>query len=298
MVAATSAFEEKKRTRRSRLTDFLNRLVREKPLGTACGIVILLLVLVSILAPVLAPYPIDELHVPDRLQGSSFKYFLGTDHVGRDLFSRMLYGARISLFIGFSATAIGVVIAMFVGGTSGFIGGKVDLVVQRFVDAWIAFPGLLFLLTIISIIGLGYVQMIAVLGIGGIGGSRVSRGVVISIKENDYFLAARAIGNRTDRILIRHVLPNVIPIMIIGFSIGIGGAILAVSALSFLGFGLPPGTPDWGSMLSREGRNYMEIAPHLALWPGVAITIVIYCLNMFGDAMRDLLDPRLRGGER
>ena len=298
MVAATSAFEEKKRTRRSRLTDFLNRLVREKPLGTACGIVILLLVLVSILAPVLAPYPIDELHVPDRLQGSSFKYFLGTDHVGRDLFSRMLFGARISLFIGFSATAIGVVIAMFVGGTSGFIGGKVDLVVQRFVDAWIAFPGLLFLLTIISIIGLGYVQMIAVLGIGGIGGSRVSRGVVIAIKENDYFLAARAIGNRTDRILIRHVLPNVIPIMIIGFSIGIGGAILAVSALSFLGFGLPPGTPDWGSMLSREGRNYMEIAPHLAVWPGVAITIVIYCLNMFGDAMRDLLDPRLRGGER
>ena len=295
MVAATSAFEEKKRTRRSRLAAFLSRLVREKPLGSACGTVILLLVLVSILAPVLAPYPIDELHVSDRLQGSSFKYFLGTDHVGRDLFKRMLYGARISLFIGFTATAIGVVIAMFVGGTSGFIGGKVDLVVQRFVDAWIAFPGLLFLLTVISIIGLGYVQMIAVLGIGGIGGSRVSRGVVIAIKENDYFLAARAIGNRTDRILIRHVLPNVMPIMIIGFSIGIGGAILAVSALSFLGFGLPPGTPDWGSMLSREGRNYMEIAPHLAVWPGVAITIVIYCLNMFGDAMRDLLDPRLRG---
>ena len=257
-----------------------------------------MMVLVSIFAPVLAPYPIDELHVPDRLQGSSFKYFLGTDHVGRDLFSRMLFGGRISLFIGFSATAIGVVIAMFVGGTSGFVGGKVDLVVQRFVDAWIAFPGLLFLLTVISIIGLGYVQMIAVLGIGGIGGSRVSRGVVIAIKENDYFLAARAIGNRTDRILIRHVLPNVIPIMIIKFSIGIGGAILAVSSLSFLGFGLEPGTPDWGSMLSREGRNYMEIAPHLAVWPGVAITIVIYCLNMFGDAMRDLLDPRLRGGER
>ena len=298
MATATSAFEEKKRTRRFRLAAFLSRLVREKPLGSACGVVILLLVLVSILAPVLAPYPIDELHVPDRLQGSSFKYFLGTDHVGRDLFSRMLYGARISLFIGFSATAIGVVIAMFVGGTSGFIGGKVDLIVQRFVDAWIAFPGLLFLLTIISIIGLGYIQMIAVLGIGGIGGSRVSRGVVIAIKENDYFLAARAIGNRTDRILIRHVLPNVLPIMIIGFSIGIGGAILAVSALSFLGFGLPPGTPDWGSMLSREGRNYMEIAPHLAVWPGFAITIVIYCLNMFGDAMRDLLDPRLRGGER
>ena len=295
MVAATSVFEEKKRTRRSRLTDFLNRLVREKPLGSACGVVILALVFVSILAPVLAPYPIDELHVPDRLQGSSFKYLLGTDHVGRDLFSRMLFGARISLFIGFSATAIGVTIAMFVGGTSGFIGGKLDLIVQRFVDAWIAFPGLLFLLTIISIIGLGYIQMIAVLGIGGIGGSRVSRGVVISIKENDYFLAARAIGNRTDRILIRHVLPNVLPIMIIGFSIGIGGAILAVSALSFLGFGLPPGTPDWGSMLSREGRQYMEIAPHLALWPGFALTIVIYCLNMFGDAMRDLLDPRLRG---
>ena len=159
-----------------------------------------------------------------------------------------------------------------------------------------AFPGLLLLLTIMSIVGLGLLQIIVVLGVsGGVGGSRITRGAVIAIKENDYFLAAQALGSRADATLIRHVLPNIMPILIIGFSISIGGVILSVSALSFLGFGLPPGSPDWGSMLSREGRKYMEMAPHLAIWPGVCLTILIYCLNMFGDAMRDLLDPRLRG---
>ena len=174
-----------------------------------------------------------------------------------------------------------------------------DLVVQRFVDAWMAFPGLLILLTIMSIVGRGVPQMILVLGIsGGIGGSRVLRGAVIGIKENDYFLAARAIGSPTNATLMRHVLPNIMPVMIIIFSISVGGVILAEASLGFLGFGLPPEVPSWGSMLSREGRRYMEIAPSLALWPGLCLTIVVYCFNMFGDALRDLLDPRLRGGER
>ena len=190
------------------------------------------------------------------------------------------------------------VVAVLIGGISGFIGGKLDLGVQRFVDAWMAFPGLLLLLTIMSIAGSGLLQIIVVLGIaGGIGASRVVRGAVIGIKENDYFLAARAIGSPTTATLMRHVLPNIMASVIIIFSINIGGVIIAEASLSFLGFGLPVKVPSWGGLLSREGREFMEMAPRLALFPGLALTITVYCFNMFGDAMRDLLDPRLRGGE-
>ena len=284
--------------RRGRLADFLIRLVKEKPVGILCGVIILLLIFVAIFADVLAPYEYYKMHLLDRLKGSSAQYPLGTDHLGRDLLSRLIYGARISLLVGLIATTINVVVAALIGVISGFIGGKVDLAVQRFVDAWMAFPGLLLLLTIMSIVGQGLYQIIVVLGItGGIGGSRVVRGAVISIKENDYFLAARAVGVPTTQILIRHVLPNIASVLIIVFSINIGGVILSEASLSFLGFGLPPGIPSWGGMLSREGRQYMESGPWLALWPGLFLTLVVYSFNMFGDALRDLLDPRLRGGE-
>ena len=285
--------------RRSGLADFFIRLVREKPLGTASGIIILLLIFVAIFADALAPYPYLEVHPIDRLQGSSARYLLGTDHLGRDFLSRLIYGARLSLTVGLAATAINVLVAVLIGGTSGFLGGKLDLVVQRFVDAWMAFPGLLLLLTIMSIAGQGLLQMILILGIsGGIGGSRVLRGAVIGIKENDYFLAARAIGSPTTATLMRHVLPNIMPVMIIIFSISVGGVIMGEASLSFLGFGLPIKVPSWGGLLSREGRRYMEVAPWLALFPGLALTITVYCFNMFGDSLRDLLDPRLRGSEQ
>ena len=212
--------------------------------------------------------------------------------------SRIIFGARLSLGVGLAATALTVVVAVLIGGISGFFGGKLDLAVQRFVDAWMAFPGLLLLLTIMSIAGQGVLQIILILGIsGGIGGSRVVRGAVIGIKENDYFLAARAIGSTGTATLMRHVLPNIMAPVIIIFSITVGGVIMAEASLSFLGFGLPVDIPSWGGMLSREGRRYMEAAPHLALWPGLCLTITVYCLNMFGDAVRDLLDPRLRGGD-
>ena len=284
-------------TRRNKLTDFLVRLVREKPLGVAGGAIVLLLIVVALFADVLSPYPFDEVHLVDRLQGPSAQYLLGTDQVGRDLLSRILFGARISLTVGLAATAINIVVAFLIGGTTGFLGGKVDLVVQRFVDAWIAFPGLLLLLTIISVVGQGLLQMIVVLGVaGGIPGSRVLRGAVIGIKESTYFQAAEAAGSSKWTTLLRHVLPNTIPLMIIIFSINIGGVIISEASLSFLGFGLPREIPSWGGMLSREGRVYMELAPHLALWPGVCLTVTVYGLNMLGDAVRDLLDPRLRGG--
>ena len=280
------------------MAEFFVRLVRDKPLGTICGIVVLILILVAIFADVLAPYSYDEAYIIDRLQGPSARYLLGTDQLGRDFLSRIIFGARISLTVGLAATSINVLVAVLLGGTSGFLGGKLDLGVQRFVDAWIAFPGLLMLLTIMSIAGQGLLQIIVVLGIaGGIGGSRVLRGAVIGIKENDYFLAARAIGSPGAATLVRHVLPNIMPVMIIIFSISVGGVIITEASMSFLGFGLPVKVPSWGGLLSREGRQYMELAPRLALMPGLCLTITVYSLNMFGDAMRDLLDPRLRGSE-
>ena len=284
--------------RRSRFVDFFIRLVKEKPLGTFGGLIILILIVVAIFADVLTPYPYDKPNLVDRLQGSSARHLLGTDQFGRDLLSRLIVGARISLVVGLAATTLNVLVALLVGGTSGFLGGKVDLVVQRFVDAWMAFPALLILLTTMSIVGRGIPQIIVVLGIaGGISGSRVVRGAVIGVKENDYFLAARAVGTPTSQILLRHVLPNIAAVVIIIFSINIGGVIMSEASLSFLGFGLPAQIPSWGGLLSREGRQFMEIAPWLALWPGLALTIVVYSLNMFGDAVRDLLDPRLRGGQ-
>ena len=283
--------------RRSRLADFGIRLVKEKPLGTLSGIIIVILLLVAIFADVLAPYSYKEIHLVDRLSGPSSQYLLGTDQAGRDLLSRLIFGARISVLVGVAATALNIVVAVLVGGTSGFLGGRLDLAVQRFVDAWMAFPGLLLLLTIMSIVGRGLPQIIVVLGIaGGISGSRVMRSAVIGIKENDYFLAAQAVGTPTSKILSHHVLPNIMAPVIIVFSINIGGVIMSLAALGFLGYGLPPGIPDWGGMLSREGRKYMEQAPWLALWPGLCLTTVVYSFNMLGDALRDLLDPRLRGG--
>ena len=281
---------------RAGLRRFFARLVREQPLGTSGGIVILLLVLVSIFADSLAPYRYEEIHLRDRLQAPTAAYLLGTDHVGRDLLSRLIHGARLSLTVGLAATVLTVVVAVLIGGTTGFIGGRLDLVTQRFVDAWMAFPGLLLLLTIMSIAGRGMLQIIVVLGVsGGIPASRVVRGAVLGVKENAYFQAAQAIGSSRRRSLLRHVLPNIAAPIIIIFSINVGGVIMAEAALSFLGFGLPPDIPSWGGMLSREGRQYMEMAPHLALWPGLCLTVVVYSLNMFGDAVRDLLDPRLRG---
>ena len=279
------------------MNDFFVRLVKEKPLSIIAGVVILLLILVAIFADVLAPFPHDEVNIVDRMQAPSHRYLLGTDQLGRDLLSRLLFGARISLTVGLAATTINVVVAVLIGGISGFFGGRLDLAMQRFVDAWMAFPGLLLLLTIMSLVGRGLPQIIVVLGVtGGIGGSRVVRGAVVGVKENVYFQAAEAIGSTWWRTLIRHVLPNIAAPVIIIFTINVGGVIISEAALSFLGFGLPISVPSWGGMLSREGREFMEVASRLALWPGLCLTIVVYCLNMFGDAVRDLLDPRLRGG--
>lgn len=284
--------------RRATLADFLTRLVREKPLGTVGAVIVLLMLLTAILAPFLAPHPYQEIHMADRLEPPGDEYLLGADALGRDLLSRIIYGARISLYVGLGASAINVLFGAVVGVPSGYIGGKFDLAMQRFVDALLSFPGLIFMITIMSLVGTGLVQVIVVLGIlGGIGWIRVFRAATMGIRENVYFDAARAIGASTQRLLGRHVLPNIMPVMIIAFSVSVAGNILAEASLSFLGVGIPPPAPSWGGMLSLDGRVYMYEAPWLAIWPGVALSVAVYGISMWGDAVRDLLDPRLRGGE-
>ncbi|MFC1932397.1 ABC transporter permease [Chloroflexota bacterium] len=283
--------------RRSFLVDLVIRLVKEKPLGTIGGIIVLILFLTGIFADLLAPYGMNQIHLIDRLSGPSPQYLLGTDHLGRDILSNIIYGARISMIIGLCATTVGTFLATAIGSISGLVGGKFDLVVQRFVDAWMSMPQLLILLTVMTIVGRGMAQIIFVIGItSGIRVSRLVRGATISIRENVYMEAAEAIGCSFWRLLTRHILPNILAVIVIDFTIRMGAAIMMEASLSFLGFGVPPGVPSWGSMLSGEGRQFMEVAPQLAIWPGLSLSIVVYGINMFGDALRDLMDPRLRGG--
>jgi len=227
----------------------------------------------------------------------SAKYWMGTDNVGRDILSRVIFGARISVIIGLAASTIATILNLIIGIVSGYIGGKLDLILQKAVDTLMCFPSLILLMVFMSIIGPGIWQIIIVLGIvWGIVASRVIRSAVIGIKQDEYITAAVAIGCSHTRIFIRHILPNIMAPTIILFSIRLPQVILTEAALSFLGYGIPPPFPSWGGMLSGSGRNYMFQAPWMAIWPGMALAIVVYGVNMFGDAVRDLLDPRLRGG--
>ena len=278
-------------------SDLFRRRIMDKPLGTFGLVIVIILFLTGIFATQLAPYGMNEIHLKDSLQGPSTAYLLGTDQLGRDVLSRLIYGARVSMIIGLGATALLEGLAAVLGITSAYFGGKFDLILQRFVDAWMSIPPFLLLMTVMSIVGSGMVQLIMIIGItGAIGHSRVIRGAVMGIKSNMYVQATDAIGCGPIRTMIRHILPNIMPVIIVSFTIGVGGAIMYEAALSFLGLGVPPGVPSWGSMLSNEGRQYMEAKPALALWPGACLTIAVYGINMFGDALRDLLDPRLRGG--
>jgi peptide/nickel transport system permease protein len=232
----------------------------------------------------------------DRLKAPSISYWLGTDQIGRDVFSRIVHGARTSLIIGFSAAFISILISTFIGVTTGFFRGKFDMIVQRMVDAWMSFPDLVVVIVAVSVFGPGMWQVILVLSLlYGIAGSRIVRSAVLTVKENDYVRAAESIGVSVPRILFRHILPNIMAPLIVLFTTRLAAVILVEAALSFLGLGVPPPVPSWGGMLSFEGRSYMFQAPWLAIMPGLAITIVVYNINMFGDAVRDLLDPRMRG---
>ena len=282
---------------RRAVADLLRRLFREKPLGAAGAILVLVFLLIGVFADQLAAYGMRDQDLSRRLLPPSAEWPLGTDQFGRDQLSRVIHGARVSMLVGLGSSVLTIVVAMSIGLLSGYWGGAFDLVVQRFVDAWITFPWLFIVLTVMSILGPGLVQVIIVIGLtSGIGNIRTVRSVVLSVKESMYVQSAQAIGAKTLRVLWRHIAPELVAPMIVLFTVSIGGNIIAESTLSFLGFGIPPPQPSWGGMLSIEGRRYMLQAPWLAFWPGVCLAIVVYGINMFGDALRDLVDPRLRGG--
>ena len=277
---------------------FLRRLFHEKPVGAASALVFLLFVFCGMFADVLAPYGFNEINMSVRLQAPSWAHPFGTDNLGRDLFSRCLYGAQLSVIIGLSAAALATLISVLIGTLTGYLGGKFDMVVQRIVDAYMSFPELVILIAVVSVLGPGMVQIICVLSLVlGIGGSRIIRSAVVSARENMYVHAAQSIGASTSRVLWRHLLPNIMPPIIVLFTTRVGAVILIESGLSFLGLGVPPPAPTWGGLLSGSGRTYMFQGPWLALAPGLCLTAVVYATNVFGDALRDLLDPRMRGSK-
>lgn len=279
------------------LTELLLRIIKEKPMGTVGLIIVLILLFTGIFADFLAPYGLNEANSLDTMIPPSGKHLFGTDNLGRDIFSRVIYGARISLVVGLSAAAISALLGALIGILCGFLGGKFDIIMQRFVDAWMCLPGLVILIVLISLMGVGMKQVIFALGFRyGITGSRVVRGAAMAVRENAYVEAAIATGCSPTRIMLRHMLPNVMAPIIVLFSTYLPVMILIEASLSFLGFGIPPPTPSWGGMLGGSALGFMYMAPWMAIWPGLALAIVVYGVNMFGDALRDLLDPKLRGG--
>jgi peptide/nickel transport system permease protein len=275
---------------------FISRLIRTKPLGAIGGTVFLLFLFCGVFADVLAPYDLNDTDMARRLVAPGAEHLFGTDHLGRDVFSRILIGGQVSMIVAVSAAGLATLISIIIGVSAGYFGGAYDMVTQRAVDAWMTFPDLVLLIVVIAIIGPGMGQIVLVLGLlYGIGGSRIVRSAVIAMRSSMYVTAARSSGAGDFYILWRHILPNIMPVVLVLFTTRVGAVILAEAGLSFLGLGVPPPAPTWGGMLSGAGRTYMYLGPWLALAPGVCLSVVVYAINVFGDALRDLLDPRMRG---
>jgi peptide/nickel transport system permease protein len=284
--------------RTAALLTSLWQFCRRKPLGAIGGFIVLVLLIMALFAPWIAPYKYDETIPGARMKAPGAQFWFGTDNLGRDVYSRVVYGASVSVSVGFGAVLLANVLATLIGVTSGYFGGAYDICVQRVVDAWQSFPFLVVILSMMAVLGPGLLNLILALGVlGAAAGSRVIRGSTISAMQNTYVEAARALGAGHLRIMLRYLLPNVAATIIILATIGLGAAILAESALSFLGFGVPPPYPSWGAMLSGSGRSFMYRAPWMAIWPGAAISLAVFGFNMLGDALRDVLDPQLRGAQ-
>ena len=302
VASATGAFARREDGLPTRVRRAFVSFVLRKPLGAFAALVLICLIVIAILPQAFAPAAFDQIDLLNRLQGPSGEHLFGSDKQGRDVLSRVLFGARTSVLIGFAAVAIAAVFSSLIGISSGYYGGKVDLSFQRGVDIVQAFPGLIFIIFLFSIfsaIAPGSIasQVVLALTLGFLftaGSSRVVRSQTISTVQNTYVEAARVVGATDSRIMVRHVFPNVFTVIIINISVQLGAVILIESALSFLGFGVQPPFPSWGRML-QEAQEDMLLHPYLAFFPGFAIAISVYALNMFGDALRDVLDPRLRG---
>jgi peptide/nickel transport system permease protein len=271
------------------------KFIVTKPLGAAGGAIILLMILAAIFADVIAPY--DPVAIDRQLQFSppSLEHWLGTDEFGRDLFSRIIYGARIALFIGFTSSILGSSGGAILGAIGGYLGGKIDLLIQRTMDMLLAFPLLILALAIVSILGRSIPNLVFAIAIPIIPRTaRIVRASALAVKENIYIEAARAVGGSHRRVIFRHILPNVMAPFLIMLTAQLGTAILVEASLSFLGLGAAEPTPSWGLMLSGGAPLYAEKAPWVAIFPGLAISLAVFGFNLFGDSLRDALDPKLR----
>jgi len=268
--------------------------LRRNRLALAGGAVVLLLFVVSLLAPLLAPYDPNGINAWSVLAPPSWQHWFGTDELGRDVFSRVLFGARISLKVGFVAVGIAVAIGTVVGLVSGFYSGIVDAVLMRLVDIMLCFPAFFLILAVITFLEPSIWYIMMVIGLTGwMGVARLVRAETLSIREMDYIMAARCIGCSDIRIVFRHILPNAMSPVLVSATLGIAGAILTESALSFLGIGVQPPTPSWGNILT-SGKDYIEFAWWLSLFPGLAILVTVLAYNLLGEGIRDALDPRVK----
>jgi len=298
-VSASLDTMRPKATWTSHITSFAKR----KPFGAFGAVVMVLLILIAALAPVISPYDPYRVHVGNKYaspgevevkKGGTF--LLGSDHLGRDTFSRLIYGSRISLYVGLVSVAIGVTIGSVIGIVSGYFSGKFDLVVQRIVDGFMAFPPLILALTIMAVLGQSLENVIIAVCVVLIpGAARLIRSRVLSLREMDYITAAKAVGCGSGRIMYRHILPNTLATYIVFATITLGWAIIVEASLSFLGLGTPPDVPSWGGMLAVASRQWIEVSPWLVLFPALALSIVVIAFNVLGDSLRDIMDPRLRG---
>lgn len=273
--------------------------VLRRLLGNPLSLLSLLIILgcigLAVFAPLLAPYDYDEQDILSRLKAPSSAHWFGTDDVGRDILSRIIWGSRVSITVSFGAVAIGVTIGTLIGLCAGYFQGAFDLVSQRLVDFMMSMPALIILLVVVSVAGRGLATLIIALGlVQSALSTRVARATTLQLSGRQFIEAARVVGCSNQRILYRHILPGLFPPMMVIISLGMGVAILAESSLSFLGYGVVPPTPSWGAMLSGSSRVYMINNPWMSIWPGIAIAAVVFAFNMLGDSLRDILDPRLR----
>jgi len=271
------------------------RIFRGRPMAVGGAVVIVILFLISVFAFLLAPYDPGKTDVSLKLKSPSSRNYVGTDQLGRDVFSRMLHGSRISLSVGFVAVAISILIGILVGAVAGYYGGWVDTILMRFVDTMLCFPSFFLILTIVALLGPNIFNIMIVIGITSwMGTARLVRAEFLSLRERDYVQAAKALGAGDRRIMLRHLLPNALAPVFVSATLKVASAILIEAGLSFLGFGVQPPAPSWGNILT-EGRTYIFDAWWLTVFPGIAILITVLSFNLLGEGLRDALDPRLRG---
>jgi peptide/nickel transport system permease protein len=281
-----------------RLLKIIGKRFSRNRLSVIGAVTVLLLITISLLAPFIAPYDPTAIDVRHTLSPPSKTHLLGTDELGRDLLSRIIWGSRVSLKVGFVAVGIAIVIGIVIGAIAGFYGGKVDAILMRFVDIMLAFPTFFLILAVIAILEPNIFTIMAVIGITSwMDVARLVRAEFLSLKERDFVGAARAVGASDTRLIFRHILPNALSPVFVAATFGVAGAILIESGLSFLGLGVQPPDPSWGNILT-SGKDNIEIAWWLSLYPGLAILITVLSYNLVGEGLRDALDPRIWKAER